>query len=111
MAGGLDVDGNEYPDVVVGAYDSDRNIGIFKFLKLLSFIIYFVVRKNYSDIPDLILLSFPLILTIDRYLCIHVSFEGNLYLNNPTFPILIYKDSKQDKLPLKYYCTHMFGYG
>ncbi len=28
LAGGMDIDGNEYPDIVVGAYDSDRVVYI-----------------------------------------------------------------------------------
>lgn len=35
MAGGLDVDGNGYPDFVVGAYESDSNI----FILSIQFII------------------------------------------------------------------------
>ena len=36
VAGGLDVDGNEYPDVVVGAYGSDSKIAIL-FIQIIIF--------------------------------------------------------------------------
>ena len=50
VAGGLDVDGNEYVDMVVGAYDSDRKI-----------FILFIKKNDYSNYKcDILFIQFSL---------------------------------------------------